>query len=517
MVSYRYLIILVSAFLTSCAQVGTISGGDKDITAPRPVVEKISPQNGTTNFNQKSVEIPFDEYFRLNNPSQTIKLVPPHATINAEVKGKSLLLNWEEDLEENTTYAIYLNSSLKDITEGNDSIIQYVFSTGPIIDTLSYRGSIIDAWTHKPIKGSTVALYEQETNELVSFCESDVNGQFTLNYLHSGNYRLLAFEDDNGDLIHQKHERTGFPINSQISISEPFLDTLPILLYTPTGDPAISLVKYWAPGSIVLTANQPLTEADIKANGTSVSKDKIHFLKEDSVLVFVNTTDVQSIDLVVHSAELQDSASVRFTKEDKSSAIRINCSSANNTFAPSEKISFSINDYITKIDTSKINVFNVSDSLTVDLYSYSIEQNRLIFELEKDSISQYSITFNNGAITTTHGTTDEQSYIVRLNSVEKYGRVNLDLSYYRSPIVLHIIKNNKPYRVLPITSPGKKILAELLPGEYTFKAVLDLNGNKKWDVGNKEQNLQPELIDSYSEAVKVRANWEIEVSLIPSK
>jgi hypothetical protein len=41
------------------------------------------------------------------------------------------------ELSKETTYAIYLNRTVKDVHEGNDTLITYVFSTGKWIDSIT--------------------------------------------------------------------------------------------------------------------------------------------------------------------------------------------------------------------------------------------------------------------------------------------------------------------------------------------------------------------------------------------
>ena len=86
MARYSYLIFLTSLILTSCAQVGTITGGEKDIAAPKPITDKVNPPNASVNFSGNQVVIPFDEYFTLSSPGTSIQIVPPHATMKASVK-----------------------------------------------------------------------------------------------------------------------------------------------------------------------------------------------------------------------------------------------------------------------------------------------------------------------------------------------------------------------------------------------------------------------------------------------
>lgn len=94
-----------------------------------------------------------------------------------------MVLSWEDTLQANTTYAIYLNNAVKDISEGNDTIIQYVFSTGETLDSLNYTVQVIDAWSNDPINKCVVGLYDTTTNAIKNFAETGVNGQAKLNYI----------------------------------------------------------------------------------------------------------------------------------------------------------------------------------------------------------------------------------------------------------------------------------------------------------------------------------------------
>ena len=141
--------------LLSCAQVGEISGGEKDEVAPIPVAGKTIPGNESINFKGKSVKITFDEYVQLNNPQQTVIFIPNHATPKTTLTKKTVEISWEETLEENTTYVIYLNRTVKDLSENNDSLMYYVFSTGETLDSLQYSVRATDAWTNQPIANAS--------------------------------------------------------------------------------------------------------------------------------------------------------------------------------------------------------------------------------------------------------------------------------------------------------------------------------------------------------------------------
>lgn len=516
MVGFRYVVFaFILFFAGSCAQVGTISGGPEDTAAPRPLFEKSTPPNGTTHFRGNSVEIPFDEFFSLNQPNLTVRMVPPHAKISTQVKKKSLFLHWEDSLSPNTTYAIYLNNTVKDITEGNDSIFQYVFSTGPEIDTLSYTLSVVDAWSGAPVKETVVALFSPEDRSLVSFAETDKKGIATLGYLKAGSYHMRAFDDENHDLKPQKHEKIGFPTAPMTTIAQPVVDSIPIRLFSPLLDPKITTTKIIAPGYLVVGTNRDLENEQLYLNGKQVARTDYLFLAKDSIKIALSKELESPVELVIHSDQLSDTSTFRVGKNDRITPIRISIPST--SLAPSDAVILYSNARITSVDTSLLILTNNLDSTRIRDFSLKQEFNELKLYLEKDSLSSVSLLFSPGAITTPFGSNQEFKSSITLNKEENYGSLKVDLQAYSNvPILLFMQNGKKTEKKLVLKSPPASLfLSEIPPGDYTFTVVIDANKNGKWDVGQLEEQIQPEEVHRYSSPTKVRANWEVELSLIP--
>lgn len=512
-----YLIVLITLVVSSCAQVGTISGGDEDVVAPQPRTSKVNPPNESTNFNSKRVEIPFDEFITLSNPSENIRIVPPHAVLKAEMKKKSLVISWEEELSPNTTYAIYINNAVKDITEGNDTIMQYVFSTGNELDSIKYAVKVIDAWTNLPVEKCIVGLFDPVTNEIKNFTETTKNGEALLNYIKADNYQLFAFSDVNKDLVIQDHERVGFQIDRSVDINYSTIDTVPIRVFTPAPKPKIRTKKYIAPNSIVIGSTVPIVNEMIYLNGVQLNTNRYVKIKEDSLKLFLPESDVLVNEVIITSDELIDTASVRSSVSKTPTAIIVTSLKSNNNFAPSEKVAFETNSFITGVDTSLIRVFLKKDSIYIHDYTYTLNHNVLTIDLDKSLYKELEFQFLKGAIRCDGGDSEDQKVNCILNEERNYGSLDLNLSYYSSPVLLQVYHNNKPIKLLSIKdSYGNVSIEELEPGEYTFKIILDDNMNGKWDTGNKETYLQPEKVDLYTTPTKVRANWVVEATLIPS-
>ena len=86
--------------------------------------------------------------------------MPSNVTYETKLINKTLTLDLQEDLSPNTTYSLYLNGAVKDLTEGNDTLIQLVFSTGPFLDSNVVNFQVKDAFTNDIQSEITVGLFD---------------------------------------------------------------------------------------------------------------------------------------------------------------------------------------------------------------------------------------------------------------------------------------------------------------------------------------------------------------------
>ncbi|MCH2223420.1 MAG: Ig-like domain-containing protein [Crocinitomicaceae bacterium] len=517
MASFRYLVFSgLSLLLFGCAQIGTLSGGEKDTSAPKPIEDKTTPPSASTNFSSNKIKITFDEFFKLNNPNQNVKMVPPHAQVNVEMKGKTLALSWKDTLKSNQTYAIYLNGAIKDLTEGNDSTMQYVFSTGSVLDSLTYTVSVVDAYSNAPMDKILVALFHPETKELISFNKTNNKGLSTLNYLAPGNYELLAFNDLNGDLELQPNEHVGFPNKKVITIHPDSANraTEPLLLFNPEAKPEIRTIKYVPPGSIIIGSTQEIKNETLYLNGNKVNSSQYIHLNQDSLKLFVSADTSFRAEIILNSDLVNDTVSCRVVKGRKKPVL-VKCINSDNTFSPSESIRFEVGDLITMIDTSKVTILNEKDSSLISNEVISWDKNEITLNISWEEFTQIQVEFGNQAIQTVNGSAYKTNYPITLNPARKYGSIIVALNY-ESSIILELYDGTGLVEKLMLDAPNTPLtISELSPGNYTFRVILDENGNGKWDTGNYERRKQPETIEYYSKPTTVRANWDVEVELIP--
>ena len=103
------LVLGAMMFSHSCANTTTPpSGGDKD-TIP-PVITNISPLPGTVNVpvHNTQIVITFNEYVTVKDAKGIFLSPPLEKSPKYKIRGKSLVVYFESDLEPNTTYTLDL-------------------------------------------------------------------------------------------------------------------------------------------------------------------------------------------------------------------------------------------------------------------------------------------------------------------------------------------------------------------------------------------------------------------------
>jgi uncharacterized protein (DUF2141 family) len=192
-------------------------GGEQDVTPP--TILKQEPPNNTTRFNASQIRIYFDEYVVLDNPNENFLISPPLKNQpEYTLKGKSLVIKLNNELQENTTYIIFCNQGIKDLTEGNFlPLTNFVFSTGDYIDSMSLVGTIKNAFTMMSEEKIGVLLYKQDKDSALLkdlpyyYTTSGKDGKFMFTNIANGEYQLYALLDKNKNyLFDQKDEKIAF-------------------------------------------------------------------------------------------------------------------------------------------------------------------------------------------------------------------------------------------------------------------------------------------------------------------
>lgn len=197
--------LLFALLIYACANRGYPQGGAKDETPPEIVVEE--PLSFSKNFNEKKINIYFNEFVQLKDMSEKFVFSPPlKKNPRVSLRGKYIQISIADTLRPNTTYSLDFGDAIVDNNEGNPlGFYRYVFSTGDYIDTLELSGQIVHAESYEPMLGVLVALYENLADsvpllELPNYiARSDSSGNFRFTNIKDTVYRVAALVDMNKD------------------------------------------------------------------------------------------------------------------------------------------------------------------------------------------------------------------------------------------------------------------------------------------------------------------------------
>lgn len=256
----RYLPVLPIAlvlgtvlFSHSCANTTTPpSGGPKD-TIP-PVLVEIYPYPGATHVpvHKTQLVFKFNEFVTVKD-QQSIFLSPPmEKKPKFRLKGKSVVVSFESDLDSNRTYTLDITNAIADNNEGNMYPgYTLAFSTGHVLDSMMITGTVQDCNTLMPLKGVTVMLYKDQADSAIfkhrpdAAIKTDDWGYFCLRNIQDTVYRLYAVKDDNNDNMYQAEN------NELIA----FWDTL-IRPVTVVGDTLPEVMKYLMTDTVACLARK---------------------------------------------------------------------------------------------------------------------------------------------------------------------------------------------------------------------------------------------------------------------
>ena len=227
-------------FSPSCANTTTPPSGGKKDTIP-PLITDIRPLPGTVNVpvHNAKITITFNEYVTVKDPKGIFLSPPLEKTPKYKIRGKSVVVYFESDLQENTTYTLDLTGAIADNNEGNMFPgYTLMFSTGEKIDSMAMTGVVRDCNTLQPIKGATVMLYKDLSDSAVfkqrpdAAVKTDDWGYFALRNIADTLYRLYAIKDESSNNIYD-------PDNDQIAFCDSIIR--PVMV---SSDKLPELMKY---------------------------------------------------------------------------------------------------------------------------------------------------------------------------------------------------------------------------------------------------------------------------------
>lgn len=560
----RTLIILLATLVfAGCAKQGMPTGGQKDVTPPQMC--RMTPPNNSLNSNSESFTIEFDEYVVIKDAENNILISPPmKERPEFKTKGKGIKVTIKDSLQPNTTYLFQFKEAIADFTEGNPlPSLEYVFSTGDYIDSMSVNGKVVEALSMEADKNPvSVWLLEENRYQQAVKAMSDTNtkfpqpnyitrtdkeGRFSFNNIKPGNFRIIAIKDEDKNTMIGASETIAFTdsaITAEIMVKkgngkqDSLTDSMSIKtqtfqhilrLSTPSAErQRLTSSKFVSAGKAVITSHAPLISPRLDAGEEEIVWRLNN--KRDTLTLWTLDKECDSLRLiVVDTTGINDTLNLRWhaRKRNAKGARDIKLPTAcdmrfNNTSLPyfdTLKLIFT-----TPLDTKRcrldsaatIMLLKDSSIASCDAVMDSSAM-RVFLPYRFLQSEKYSVTIIKGHFYDIYGlANDTLRATVTTTKAEDYGNltINVENGVSEGQLIIELLDEKGNVTRTKKTSGNDKVIFEnIKPAKHRVRAMVDSNGNGKWDVGDFASQRQPEEVIYLDKTLEIRANWDFEEQL----
>lgn len=548
-------------FSHSCANTTTPpSGGDKD-TIP-PVITNIYPLPGTVNVpvHNTQIAITFNEYVTVKDPKGIFLSPPLEKSPKYKIRGKSIIVYFESDLEPNTTYTLDLTNAIADNNEGNMYPgYTLMFSTGPQIDSMAITGVVRDCNTLQPMKGVTVMLYKDLADSAIfkhrpdAAVKTDDWGFFALRNIADTTYRLYAVKDESSNNIYD-------PDNDLIAFCDSIIrptivasDDLPELKKYDMKDtlhcmdrkaeyemvmfrekPSKQMivnrertqlrsayVTFMAPGALIDSMWVRGIPADRLITQFNIQHDSLEFWindrkrMPDTLNVFIDymKTDTlgklapftEHLKLTMEKTGGKSKSSRRDIKHEDTTCVMTVTAEPENIEQSGFGIEF------------KYPIINENfDSLTLTSVNPRQQESKMKFSIERDTLNlrkyvlrpegklmtgyEYKLKIPARRFRDINGFYNDSSDVkVSLPKDDKLSSLTLDLTGVHNKYIVELLneKRDKVLRTYIIENDSALLFPYLKAGKYSIRITEDVNKNGIVDTGSLLEHRQPEKVMFY--------------------
>lgn len=567
-----FLTILLLIVIGSCAKQSSPGGGPAD--EDPPVVLKSDPENGSVNFSGNSFEVTFNEFFVINGVDQKLLISPPlenRPTVKA--RGKTLVVSFDEELRDSVTYTFYFEDAIQDLNENNPiDNFQFVFSTGPTLDSLSVTGTIYNAFDLEPGEGIFVVLYPGSNDTLpvktipAYVTRAAKDGRFRIDHITGGEYSIFGLKDVNNNKKYDLQDEGFAFIDTTIVLTpgnnfiRPVTDTLrtasdslaavsipgkEYALFLFTSETQTQYLKASDRDnaySLMFAFSMPVDSGEMELGfpgfdtvnymvETSATRDTFMVWLTDSSFYSQPRIPVRLVYQVPDSSgtmvPVVDTIDMRYiaprpirgapVKSDQGLKITTNIS-ARKGLTPGKKIYFGFETPQAMPDTSFMKLFVRKDTLMLPqdytLVMDTVNLRKFFMETNLEQDSSYFLIAEKGAFKDIYGSANDSiawKFVVR--NEESFGSLIIHLSGYQGDIILQLLtEDEKIVNSSAINSGAEKTVRfpYLEPGAYRLKIIFDINGDGKWTTGDYSIKRAPEPVTYYPDPINVKVLWTIE-------
>jgi hypothetical protein len=529
--NFIYLLITV-CFVYACASVGTPEGGPRDEKAPL-LVESF-PKNQALKVAGNTIVLEFDEEIRLKDLDRQLIITPQtNNTFKSRVDKNTLKLQFEKPFQPNTTYFINFREAVEDVTEGNKAPnLAFAFSTGSYIDSGQVNGTVRDLYTNAVEKKINVVLYAAKDTTTIRkdkpyyFTQTDEKGNYKLQNVKEGEYRMYAHLDKNNNMIYDNDNEKIAYLGAPVKVTSATKPEDLLTLRLDTRKPLIEGSDKFA-DEYRIRYNEGLTAFNITNLGAGNTPAPFINLpdKRGSMITLFPTNPPAKNKFLATATDSAgnirtDTLTISFEGKKATrnpEAFQLKMPGGQLTKETPLELRFEVP---IKIAQPQEALTLVADSVNRKALSYpqdfKLNQNATILTILIPHKAQRSlqILMDTTKIVPVSGERfrKQNRKFPITNKIlvgSLLGRVTS--GGYKKYWVEIINRNGEIVETLD--SPKELKLDKLEPDTYTIRVKIDEDNDGKWRAGNKDLVTPPEKIYHLPTPLEIRANWELEQAL----
>lgn len=553
-------VLAAALFLISCAGERAPEGGPVDLDPP--VVVSTDPPNYTTQFRGNSITIEFSEYVDHRTVEGAIFISPSLGQLEFDWSGREVEIRFSEQLRRSTTYVVTVGTDVTDLRNRNKMAQSstLAFSTGGDIDHGAIQGKVFPLKDFDPPFGIMIFAYnlnglkpdtlDPKTTKPDYVTQTGKNGEFLLQHLSFGPYRLFAVRDEYRNLLYDPEvDECGVP-STEIALTP--ADTLRSGIWvrlTKEDTTALRLLRVSPTNErhVVVEFSSPIDTSNIRPDWFRIvdTLDQRQLGVQSVCPLFPRLTSA----LVVTDTQSSQAAyRLQIDSLRSASGLAMNPVANRLTFSASEAkdsvgpsiLSFSIPDTSKEIDLKPIFVLHLSDAVqrkSAEKATVLLDSSRKVVPISFRWLSDASVE-----ITPNVRLMNRAWYAFRvgmrsiLDFAGKRGRDSLRVFRYQTVdeelfssiegvvsdtnatdakgeiflVARNVSRKESKEYVLQLGQGGPFVLRDVLEGKYLISAYRDRNGNKKYDPGRVFPFQPSERFTQHPDTMKVRARWPLE-------
>ncbi|NUN08024.1 MAG: Ig-like domain-containing protein [Ignavibacteriaceae bacterium] len=550
MAEFKRLSLLFFALISfHCANQLPPGGGEVDRIPPQ--IDEYYPVNQTTNFNEKYFELSFSEYVEKRSFRDAVFISPSlKYGFETDWSGKSVRVNFNDTLRENTTYTVTIGTDVVDYNNKNRMAESFVFAfaTGDKIANGTLSGTV---FSENP-SGVLLFAYLNPPEDLnISEVKPDYisqagkEGTFTFTGLNNGMYRVFAVKDEFKDLLFQpEQDLVGIPSrdftispkdtgHTGLNFVLSKIDTIsPRLISAVMTDVNHLLINFSE--DVRIEDNPEMGFEIVDSIGLSITKPELIFKgrgKEKELFIGLKDVKISEAgnyflralnfkDAAANLTHIDSVAIIANEKPDTSAASIFRVVppfNSNDVNYADPRISFYFDDVITFSDL--FGSISVSDTggVPVAFINEVIDASAFTMKFPGGLKPQtdYIIRFDLGEAADPAGNALDSIYVYRF-------RTKSDLSYtglygqlqnyqnFKSPVVLleHLEKNGLRYYAKP-NPRGNFEFTKIEPGKYRVRCFNDIDGDSEYSEGKLFPFQYSEDFFYFKDEINLAPRWAV--------